>query len=88
MTQRSHVPGAPCGTGNELLDPALARAHALFALVRSPRKIIQTHLSMAGVEGNPLPADALARARSGRDAQGRGAQVHPLFDLAAPGRDA
>src|SRR6266540_6835666 len=68
MTSQLFIIGATGKTGTQLIDIALARGHEVTAFVRSPDKITREHPLLRVVPGDPLDADALARALPGHDA--------------------
>ncbi len=68
MTSQLFILGATGKTGTQLIDIALARGHEVTAFVRSPDKITREHPLLRVVPGDPLDADALARALPGHDA--------------------
>ena len=68
MSLRVLVLGATGRTGRALLDLGLARGHHFTGFVRSPQKLSQRHPHLSVVEGDPLQAEALARALPGHDA--------------------
>ncbi|HEY2748763.1 MAG TPA: NAD(P)-binding oxidoreductase [Polyangia bacterium] len=59
--------GATGKTGAELVPQALARGHAITALVRSPDKL-KTHENLNIVQGDATNGDDLARALAGQEA--------------------
>jgi len=60
--------GATGGTGRALVGQALARGHAVTALVRSPEKMTQRDPRLTILPGNPCNAAELTAALPGHDA--------------------
>ena len=69
--------GATGGTGQQLVQQALAQGHAVTAFVRNPAKFGVSHPSLRIVQGDVMDAASVEQAVSGHDAV-----------LAAPARDA
>jgi putative NADH-flavin reductase len=68
MSLRLLVVGATGRTGRALLELGLSRGHHVTAFVRSPQKLARPHPHLSVVKGDPLQAEALARALPGHDA--------------------
>jgi uncharacterized protein YbjT (DUF2867 family) len=60
--------GATGGTGRQLVTQALARGHAVTALVRDPSRLQVDHPRLAVVQGNVLDAGSVDEAVRGQDA--------------------
>ena len=62
------IVGATGGTGRELVTQALARGHAVTALVRNPAALGVTHPQLRIVQGNILDYASVAAAVKGQEA--------------------
>ena len=62
------VLGASGSIGRLLVTQALARGHAVTALVRKPARLPLTHVNLRTITGSVLDADSLEEAIEGQDA--------------------
>ena len=60
--------GATGGTGNELVNQALAKGHAVTAFVRNPDKLSTQHSNLNIVKGDVTDVAAVEQAVKGQDA--------------------
>lgn len=62
------VVGTTGGTGREVVKQALARGHAVTAMVRRPRKLQLSHEYLTVLQGDVLDHESLRQSVAGQDA--------------------